>query len=147
MLPVRTWLTTFTVPRLTPGGLLSAQLSPASPGTFPQIIIRLVPLLRLPPDFGASPCTRLSRAPWWGVTSTSTITEPPPRLQRALSPYSALRPQQKLGASRFRFCLLFGPRRIRLGVNPQTTHRSPSHPGQGFPCPRRWTLQRHLGGG
>jgi hypothetical protein len=133
ILPVRTGLMTFTIPQLTPRGLLLVPLSPASPGASPQITIRFSCLLQPPPDFGASPCTRLSRAPWWDVTPTSTTTEPPPRLQRALSPYSALRPQQELGASHFRFCLLFGHRRVRLGVTPQTTHRSPLHPGRGFP--------------
>jgi hypothetical protein len=56
----------FTIPRLTPGGLLSVRLSPASPGAFPQITIRVIALLRWPPDSGASPCTRLSRDPQMG---------------------------------------------------------------------------------
>jgi hypothetical protein len=77
---------TFTIPRLTPRGLLSVRLSPASLGAFPQIRIRLVALLRLPPDFGASPCTRLSRAPRWGVTPTSTPADPPPRIRRVFVP-------------------------------------------------------------
>jgi len=40
ILPVRTGHMAFTIPRLTPGGLLSVRLSPASPGAFPQIRIR-----------------------------------------------------------------------------------------------------------
>ena len=101
MLPVRTWLTTFTVPRLTPGGLLSVRLSPASPGAFPQIAIRLVALLRLPPDFGASPCTRLSRAPQVGRYSHEyyhrSATLPTP----GFGPYSALFPTRALPISGF----------------------------------------------
>ena len=103
---------TFTIPRLTPGGLLSVRLSPASPGAFPQIRIRLVALLRRPPDFGASPCARLSRAPRWGVTPTSTPTDPPPRIRRVLVP-----PWRVSPGGRFPFRDLFrlGPRRIRPG--------------------------------
>ena len=86
ILPVRTGHMAFTIPRLTPGGLLSVRLSPASPGAFPQIRIRLIALLRRPPDFGASPCTRLSRAPRWGVTPTSITTDPPPHKRRVLIP-------------------------------------------------------------
>src|SRR5215510_9864028 len=112
MLPVRTWLTTFTVPRLTPGGLLSARLSPASPGAFPQIRIRLVALLRRPPDSGTSPCTRLSRAPRWGVTPTSTTTDPPPRIRQLFVPTWRFSPQ---GRFPFRGLFWLGPWRVRLG--------------------------------
>ena len=112
MLPVRTWLTTFTVPRLTPGGLLSVRLSPASPGAFPQIRIRLVALLRRPPDSGASPCTRLSRAPLWGVTPTSTTTDPPPRIRQLFVPTWRFSPQ---GRFPFRGLFWLGPWRVRLG--------------------------------
>jgi hypothetical protein len=112
ILPVRTGHVTFTIPRLTPGGLLSVRLSPASPGAFPQIRIRLVALLRRPPDFGASPCTQLSRAPWWGVTPTSTPTDPPPRIRRVLVPTRRFSPR---GRFPFRGLFRLGPRRIRPG--------------------------------
>jgi len=112
MLPVRTWLTTFTVPRLTPGGLLSVRLSPASPGAFPQIRIRFVALLRRPPDSGASPCTRLSRAPRWGLTPTSTPTDPPPRIRQLFVPTWRFSPQ---GRFPFRGLFWLGPWRVRLG--------------------------------
>ena len=110
ILPVRTGHMAFTIPRLTPGGLLSVRLSPASPGAFPQIAIRLVALLRLPPDSGASPCTQLSRAPWWGVTPTSTPTDPPPCIRRVLVPTRRFSPR-----GRFPFWGLFrlGPQRVR----------------------------------
>ena len=98
----------FTIPRLTPEGLTSGRLSPASPGTFPQICIRLVALLRLPSDFGASPCTQLSRVPWWDVTPTSTTTDPPPHLRRVLMPYLALCPHN----GRFPFPVLSPPRAL-----------------------------------
>ena len=115
ILPVRTGHMAFTIPRLTPGGLLSVRLSPASPGAFPQIAIRFVALLRLPPDSGASPCTQLSRAPWWGVTPTSTTTDPPPCIRRVLVPTRRFSPR-----GRFPFQGLFrlGPRRIRPGSPP-----------------------------
>src|ERR671933_239490 len=77
-LPVRTGHMTFTIPRLTPGGLLSVRLAPASPGAFPQIRIRLVALLRRPPDFGASPCPRLPRPPGWAVPPASAPADPRP---------------------------------------------------------------------
>jgi hypothetical protein len=91
----------FTIPRLTPGGLLSVRLSPASPGAFPRIAIRLVTLLRRPPDFGASPCTRLSRAPQVGRYSheyshRSTTSHAP-----GFSPYLALFPGGALSISGF----------------------------------------------
>jgi hypothetical protein len=101
---------TFTIPQLTPRGLLLVRLSPASPGPFPWIPIRLVALLQLPPDFGASPCTRLSRAPRWDATPTSTPTEPPPHLRRVLSPYLALHPQVNAGC--FPFLVLSPPRAL-----------------------------------
>ena len=112
MLPVRAWLTTFTVPRLTPGELLSVRLSPASPGAFPQIRIRFVALLRRPPDSGASPCTRLSRAPRWGLTPTSTPTDPPPRIRQLFVPTWCFSPQ---GRFPFRGLFWLGPWRVRLG--------------------------------
>ena len=96
---------TFTIPRLTPGGLLSVRLSPASPGAFPQIPIRLVALLRLPPDSGASPCTRLSPAPRWGVLPRVL----PPIRHLAYAGFSSLLgafPQQ--GASHFGVCSASG---------------------------------------
>ena len=109
LLPVRTGHMAFTIPRLTPEGLPSVRLSPASPGAFPQIAIRLVALLRRPPDSGTSPCTRLSRAPRWGVTPTSTPTDPPPRIRRVLVPTwrFSLR-----GRFPFRGSFRLGPRRI-----------------------------------
>ena len=143
ILPVRTGHMTFTIPRLTPGGLLSVRLSSASPGAFPQIRIRLVALLRLPPDFGASPCTRLSRAPRWGVTPTSTTTDPPPRIRQVFFPTWRFSPR---GASHFGLCSGSGFGGFSQGL-PQPTRRSPSHPVQGFPCPTQWTLQRGVGGG
>ena len=105
----------FTIPRLTPGGLLSVRLSPASPGAFPQIAIRLVALLRPPPDFGASHCTRLSRAPRWGVTPTSTPTDPPPRIRQVLIPTWRFSPG---GASHFGGLFRLGFWRIRPGSPP-----------------------------
>src|SRR5262249_921114 len=133
----------FTIPRLTPGGLLSVRLSPASPGAFPQLAIRLVALLRRPPDSGASPCTRLSRAPRWGVTPTSTTTDPPPRIRRGLVPPWRFSPR---GASHFGVCSGSGFGGFGQGL-PWPTRRSPWHPVQGFPCPLRWTLRRGVGGG
>ena len=112
ILPVRTGHMTFTIPRLTPGGLLSVRLSPASPGAFPQIAIRLVALLRLPPDSGASPCTRFSRAPRWGVTPTSTPADPPPRIRRVLVPTWRF---SLTGRFPFRGLFRLGLRRIRPG--------------------------------
>lgn len=112
ILPVRTGHMTFTIPRLTPGGLLSVRLSPASLGAFPQIAIRLVALLRRPPDFGASPCTQLSRAPWWGVTPTSTPTDPPPRIRRVLVPTRRISLQ---GRFPFRGLFRLGLRRVQPG--------------------------------
>jgi hypothetical protein len=133
-----------TIPRLTPGGLLSVRLSPASPDAFPQIRIRLVALLRRPPDFGAFPCTRLSRAPRWGVTPTSTTTDPPPHLRRVLFPTWRF---SLTGRFPFRALFQLGLRRVQPGSPPWPTRRSPWHPVQGFPCPLRWTLQRGVGGG
>ena len=112
ILPVRTGHMAFTIPRLTPGGLLSVRLSPASPGAFPQIRIRLVALLRLPPDFGASPCTWLSHAPWWGVTPTSTTTDPPPRIRRVLVPTWRF---PLTGRFPFRALFRLGLRRVQPG--------------------------------
>jgi hypothetical protein len=103
---------TFTIPRLTPGGLLSVRLSSASPGAFPQIRIRLVALLRRPPDFGASPCTRLSRVPRWGVTPTSTPADPPPHIRRVLVPTWRFSPR---GRFPFRALFRLGLWRIQLG--------------------------------
>src|SRR5215831_16411092 len=114
----------FTIPRLTPGGLLSVRLSSASPGAFPQIRIRVVALLRRPPDFGASPCTRLSRVPRWGVTPTSTPADPPPYIRRVLVP--TRRFSQK-GASHFGVCSDSGFGGFGQGL-PGPTHRSPWHP-------------------
>ena len=118
ILPVRTGHMAFTIPRLTPGGLLSVRLSSASPGAFPQIRIRLVALLRLPPDFGASPCTRLSRAPRWGVTPTSTTTDPPPRIRQVFFPTWRFSP-----GGRFPFRALFrlGLWRVQPGSPPASS--------------------------
>jgi hypothetical protein len=143
ILPVRTGHMTFTIPRLTPGGLLSVRLSSASPGAFPQIRIRLVALLRPPPDFGASPCTRLSRVPRWGVTPTSTPADPPPHIRRVLVPTWRF---SLPGASHFGLCSGSGFGGFGSGL-PGPTRRSPWHPVQGFPCPLRWTLRRGVGGG
>src|SRR5262249_33764949 len=98
--------------RLTPGGLLSVRLSPASPGAFPQIAIRLVALLRRPPDSGAAPCTRFSRAPRWGVTPTRTPADPPPRIRRALVPTWRF---SLTGRFPFRGLFRLGLRRMRPG--------------------------------
>jgi len=137
ILPVRTGHMAFTIPRLTPRGLLSGRLSAASPGTFPRITIRLVALLRLPPNFGASPCTWLSHAPWRGVTPASTPADPPPRICRVLVPTWRVSPG---GASHFGVCSGSGFGGFGQGL-PWPTYRSPWHPVQGFPCPLRWTLQ------
>jgi hypothetical protein len=142
-LPERTGPMTCTIPRRTPGGLLSVRLSPASPGAFPQLPIRFVALLRPPPDCGASPWTRLSRAPRWGGTPTSTPPEPPPRLRRVLLPPWRCSPG---GASHGGVCSGSGLGGCVEGL-PWPPHCSPWHPVQDFPCPLRWTLQRGGGGG
>jgi hypothetical protein len=115
ILPVRTGHMAFTIPRLTPGGLLSVRLSPASPGAFPQIRIRLVALLRLPLDFGASPCTRFSRAPRWGVTPTSTTTDPPHCIRQVFSLTWRFSPR---GRFPFRALFRLGRRRVQPGSSP-----------------------------
>src|SRR5215475_11568602 len=102
----------FTIPRLTPGGLLSVRLSPASPGAFPQIAIRLVALVRLPPDFGASPCTRLSRAPLVGRHSHEYSRRSATSHTPGFGPYLALFPR---GRFPFRALFRLGLWRIRLG--------------------------------
>ena len=103
----------FTIPRLTPGGLLSVRLSPASPGAFPQITIRLVTLLRLPPDSGASPCTRLSRAPQVGRDSHEYYHRSATSHTPGFGPYSALFPTG--GRFPFRGLFRLGLWRIRPG--------------------------------
>jgi hypothetical protein len=111
-LPERTGHMTFTIPRLTPGGLLSVPLSPASPGAFPQIAIRFVALLRRPPDSGACPCTWLSHAPPVGRHSheyshrSATLHAP------GFDPYLALFPR---GRFPFRGVFRLGLWRIRPG--------------------------------
>ena len=112
ILPVRTGHMAFTIPRLTPGGLLSVRLSPASPGAFPQITIRLVALLRRPPDFGASPCTRLSRAPQVGRHSHEYYHRSATSHTPGFGPYLALFPR---GRFPFRALFRLGPRRIHPG--------------------------------
>jgi len=101
ILPVRTGHMAFTIPRLTPGGLLSVRLSPASPGAFPQIRIRLVALLRRPPDFGASPCTRLSRAPQVGRHSHEYYHRSATSQTPGFLPYLALFPKGALPMAGF----------------------------------------------
>jgi hypothetical protein len=101
ILPVRTGHMAFTIPRLTPGGLLSVRLSPASPGAFPQIAIRFVALLRLPPDSGASPCTRLSRAPQMGRHSHEYSHRSATSHTPGFGPYLALFPTRALPISGF----------------------------------------------
>jgi hypothetical protein len=91
----------FTIPRLTPGGLLSVRLSPASPGAFPQIAIRFVALLRLPPDSGAAPCTRLSRAPQVGRYSHEYYHRSATLHAPGFGPYLALFPHRALPISGF----------------------------------------------
>jgi hypothetical protein len=91
----------FTIPRLTPGGLLSVRLSPASPGAFPQIRIRLVALLRRPPDSGASPCTWLSHAPQVGRYSHEYYHRSATSHTPGFGPYSALFPSRALPISGF----------------------------------------------
>src|SRR5437870_11030899 len=91
----------FTIPRLTPGGLLSVRLSPASPGAFPQIRIRFVALLRRPPDFGASPCTQLSRAPQVGRHSHEYDHRSATSHTPGFRPYLALFPHRALPVSGF----------------------------------------------
>ena len=115
ILPVRTGHMAFTIPRLTPGGLLSVRLSPASPGAFPQIAIRFVALLRLPPDSGASPCTRLPRAPQVGRHSHGYNHRSATSHTPGFGPSLARFPR-----GRFPFQGLFrlGPRRIRPGSPP-----------------------------
>ena len=112
ILPVRTGHMTFTIPRLTPGGLLSVRLSSDSPGAFPQIRIRLVALLRWPPDFGASPCTRLSRAPQVGRYSHEYYHRSATSHTPGFGPYLALFPP---GCFPFRALFWLGLWRIRLG--------------------------------
>src|SRR5215510_10916499 len=91
----------FTIPRLTPGGLLSVRLSSASPGAFPQIRIRLVALLRRPPDFGASPCARLSRAPQVGRYSHEYYHRSATSHTPGFGPYLAPFPPRALPISGF----------------------------------------------
>src|SRR5215813_10542814 len=91
----------FTIPRLTPGGLLSVRLSPASPGAFPQIPIRLVALLRRPPNSGASPCTRLSRAPQVGRYSHEYYHRSATSHAPGIGPYLARFPGGALPISGF----------------------------------------------
>ena len=50
------------------------------------------------------------------------------------APYSTLCPSRCVRRFSFRALSRFGPRRVRQGVIPSTTPRSPSHPGKGFPC-------------
>ena len=102
----------FTIPRLTPGGLLSVRLSPASPGAFPQIRIRLVALLRLPPDFCASPCARLSRAPQVGRYSHEYSHRSATSHTPGFGPYLAPFPP---GRFPFRGLFRLGPWRVRPG--------------------------------
>jgi hypothetical protein len=147
ILPVRTGHMAFTIPRLTPGGLLSVRLSPASPGAFPQICIRLVALLRRPPDSGASPCTWLSHAPRWGVTPTSTPTDPPPRIRRVLVP---TRRFSLTGRFPFRGLFRLGPWRVRprspLAYSPlsfTSRARVPVSPTMDSPTWFRWWFAAH----
>src|SRR5215831_13004319 len=137
----------FTIPRLTPGGLLSVRLSPASPGTFPQIRIRLVALLRLPPDFGASPCTQLSCAPQWGVTPTSTIADPPPRIRRVLAPTWRF---SLIGRFPFRALFRLGLWRVQPGslltyspLSFTSRARVPVSPTMDSPTWLRWWFAAH----
>ena len=102
----------FTIPRLTPGGLLSVRLSPASLGAFPQIRIRLVALLRRPPDFGASPCARLSRAPLVGRYSHEYYHRSATSHTPGFGPYLALFPE---GRFPFRGLSRLGLRRVQPG--------------------------------
>jgi len=77
------------------------RLSPASPGAFPQIRLRFVALLRWPPDFGASPCTRLSRAPQVGRYSHEYYHRSATSHTPAFRPYLALFPTGALPISGF----------------------------------------------
>jgi len=137
----------FAIPRLTPGGLLSVRLSPASPGAFPQITIRLVALLRLPPDSGASPCTRFSRALRWGATPTSTTTDPPPHIRRVLFPTWRF---SLTGRFPFRDLFRLGFRRVQPGSPPAysplsfaSRARVPVSPTMDSPTWFRWWFAAH----
>jgi hypothetical protein len=144
ILPVRTGHVTFTIPRLTPGGLLSVRLSPASPGAFPQIRIRLVvpyydglPTSVLPP-------VRSSPVLLGGALRPRVL---PPILRLAYAGFwSLLGAFPHEGASHFGVCSGSGLGGFGQGL-PGPTHRSPWHPVRGCPCPLRWTLQHGLGGG
>ncbi len=61
--------------------------------------------------------------------------------------YLALHPPIRPGCFPFSALFTLGPLGIPWRVIPPSTLRSHSHPSEGFPCSRRWTLQRHLGGG
>jgi hypothetical protein len=50
------------------------------------------------------------------------------------APYSTYRPLRCVRRFSFRGLSRFGPRRVRQGVIPSTTPRSPWHPVKGFPC-------------
>ena len=137
----------FTIPRLTPGGLLSVRLSPASPGAFPQIAIRLVTLLRRPPDSGAFPCTRLSRAPQVGRYSHEYSHRSATSHTPGFGPYLALFP-----TGRFPFWGLFrlGLWRIRPGsprayspLSLASRARLPVSPMMDSPTWFRWWFAAH----
>jgi hypothetical protein len=137
----------FTIPRLTPGGLLSVRLSPASPGTFPQIRIRLVTLLRRPPDSGASPCTRLSRVHQVGRYSHEYSHRSATSHTPGFGPYLALFPE---GRFPFRGLFRLGLWRIRPGsprayspLSLASRVRLPVSPTMDSPTWFRWWFAAH----
>ena len=137
----------FTIPRLTPGGLLSVRLSPASPGAFPQIAIRLVTLLRRPPDSGAFPCTRLSRAPQVGRYSHEYYHRSATSHTPGFGPYLALFPT---GRFPFRGLFRLGLWRIRPGshrayspLSLASRARLPVSPMMDSPTWFRWWFAAH----
>ena len=137
----------FTIPRLTPEGLLSVRLSSASPGAFPQIRIRLVALLRRPPDFGASPCARLSRAPLVGRYSHEYYHRSATSHTPGFRTYLALFPR---GRFPFRGLSRLGLRRIRPGSLPAysplslaSRARLPVSPTMVSPTWFRWWFAAH----
>lgn len=147
ILPERTGHMAFTIPRLTPGGLLSVRLSPASPGAFPQIRIRLVALLRLPPDSGASPCTWLSHAPQVGRHSHEYYHRSATSHTPGFSPYLALFPT---GRFPFRGLFRLGPWRVRPGsprayspLSFTSRARFPVSPTMDSPTWFRWWFAAH----
>ncbi len=108
-------------------------ISPTSTGTFPRVNIRIVCVrnastLRPFPLYATFSRSLVGRHPHKYYGRPATFHSP------GFAPYSALHPQHSVGRFPFRALFRLGHRRIRPGVVPQTTRRSPCHPVEGFPC-------------